>query len=107
VLHEFLEATDVLQRRASGDYSPDRHLLTLPEYRRPKPVVRGAGKTCSELFEDYVKAAKPAQSTVNRWPYVASHVQADCCPPHDRARVRCDYRAYPINSWTRVRTTDR
>jgi integrase len=30
-------------------------------------MVRGAGKTSFELFEAYVRAAKPAQSTVNRW----------------------------------------
>jgi DNA invertase Pin-like site-specific DNA recombinase len=29
VLQEFLEATDLLKRRAAGDYSPDHHLQTL------------------------------------------------------------------------------
>jgi integrase len=67
VIRQFLEATDLLQRRAAGDYAADQHLLSLPEYRRAKPVVRGAGKTSFELFEAYVRAAKPAQSTVNRW----------------------------------------
>jgi integrase len=68
LLREFLQATALLERRASGDYSSDQHLLTLPEYRpKAKPMSRGAGKTCLELFEAYVKAVKPARSTVNRW----------------------------------------
>ncbi len=67
VLWEFLTATSQLKRMAAGDYSPDLHLPTLPAYRKTEPVARGAGKTCLELFEAYIKAAKPAQSTVNRW----------------------------------------
>jgi integrase len=67
VLHEFLEAIKLLRRRASRDYSPDQHLQTLPEYRKIKPLTRLASETCLDLFGAYVKAAKPAQSTVNRW----------------------------------------
>jgi integrase len=67
VLWEFLTATSQLKRMAAGDYSPDLHVSTLPEYRKTKPVARVAGKTCLELFEAYIKAAEPAQSTVNRW----------------------------------------
>jgi integrase len=63
VLQEFLAATDLLKRRAARDHSPDPHLQTLPEYRKTKPVAHGAGKTCLELFEAYIKAAKPA----HRW----------------------------------------
>src|SRR5262249_215976 len=67
VLQEFLAATDLLKRRAARDYSPDQHLQTLPEYRKAKPVARGASMTCFELFEAYVKAVKIRPSTVNRW----------------------------------------
>jgi integrase len=67
VLQEFLVATDLLKRRAVRDHSPDPHLQTLLEYRKTKPVALGAGKTCLELFEAYINAAKPAPSTVNRW----------------------------------------
>ena len=58
-LQEFLAAIDLLKRRAARDYSPDQHLQTLPEYRKAKPVARGAVKTCFDLFEAYVKAVKP------------------------------------------------
>ena len=67
VLQEFLVATDLLKRRAARDHSADPHLQTLPEYRKTKLVALGAGKTCLELFEAYIKAANPAPSTVNRW----------------------------------------
>jgi hypothetical protein len=73
---EFLEATDLLKRRASRDYSPDQHLQTLPEYRKAQPVVRGAGKTCFELFEAYVKAVKIRPSTVNRWRTIFINIES-------------------------------
>jgi hypothetical protein len=48
VLQEFLEAAKLLKRRASGDYSPDQHLQTLPEYRRAtRAVAPRSGKTAS------------------------------------------------------------
>jgi hypothetical protein len=67
VLSEFLTATSRLNRMAAVDYSSDPHVPTLPEYCKTMPVPLGAGKTCLELFEAYIKAAKPAPSTVNRW----------------------------------------
>jgi integrase len=76
VLLEFLEATDLLKRRASRDYSPDQHLQTLPEYRKAQPVVRGAGKTCFELFEAYVKAVKIRPSMVNRWRTIFINIES-------------------------------
>jgi hypothetical protein len=76
VLSDFLAATDLLERRAKRDYGADQHLQTLPEYRKTKPVARGSSKTCLELFEAYVKAAKPAKSTINRWRVVFTTGQA-------------------------------
>jgi hypothetical protein len=67
LIDEWHTAATLLWRYAAGDYSPDQHLQTLPEYRRAKPVRRGAGKTCVELFRAYVKDVKPQRSTVNRW----------------------------------------
>jgi 6-phosphogluconolactonase/glucosamine-6-phosphate isomerase/deaminase len=64
---KFLLPTDLLKRRAARDHSPDSRLQILPEYRKTKSVALGAGKTCLELLEAYINAAKPAQSTVNRW----------------------------------------
>jgi hypothetical protein len=42
-------------------------MTPLPDYRKANPVMRAVRKTCLELFGPYVKAAKPPQSTVNRW----------------------------------------
>jgi hypothetical protein len=66
LISEFHTAVTLLRRRAAGDYSPDEHLKTLPEYRKAKPAARGAGKTCVELFRAYVEDVKPQRSTVNR-----------------------------------------
>jgi hypothetical protein len=69
VLHEFLEATQLLRRRATGDYSPDQHLQTLPEYRKaaPQSAVPRSGTTAMQLFEGYISASKLAAGSVGRW----------------------------------------
>ena len=71
VFGEFREAAGLLRRRALGNYSSDKHLQTLPAYSQPKTLkARGttrSGKTCVELFGEYVAARKPAQSTITRW----------------------------------------
>jgi hypothetical protein len=86
----------VLGRRARGDYSPDQHLPTLPEYRRkspPQPALLSSAETgngsiitasrsverirrpgqvalpgasAMQLFERHIAAAKPAAGTVRR-----------------------------------------
>jgi integrase len=67
LLGDFLAACDLLQRRAVGDFGHDGHAQTFPEYRKREPALSGLGKTCFELFGAYVKAVKPAASTVGRW----------------------------------------
>jgi hypothetical protein len=68
VLQELLEAAKLLKRRASGDYSPDQHLQTLPEYRRAtRAVAPQSVKTALQLFEGYIPAAGLAAGTVGRW----------------------------------------
>jgi hypothetical protein len=73
LLGQDIQAAILLGRRASGDYSPDQHLQTLPVYSRPK-AVNGSkainsshGQTCIGLFEAFVRAKKPAPSTVDSW----------------------------------------
>jgi integrase len=76
-LQEFLEAAKLLKRRASGDYSPDQHLQTLPEYRKAtRPVVPRSGKTAMQLFEGYIPAAGLAAGTVGRWRVVFTTLDA-------------------------------
>jgi integrase len=84
VLHEFLEATALLERRALRDYSPDQHLKTLPEYRkatppsipRPGASSRASGQTAMLLFEGYIIAKKLADGTVRRWRVVFTTLDA-------------------------------
>jgi hypothetical protein len=64
---EFLEAADLLRRRAARDYSPDQHLQTLPEYQRAKsPVVPRSGETAMQLFERYIRPCNLAEGSVGR-----------------------------------------
>ncbi len=67
LLGDFLAACDLLQRRAVGDFGHDGHAQTFPEYSKREPALSGSSKTCFELFGAYVKAVKPASSTVGRW----------------------------------------
>jgi integrase len=74
LLDEFLEATDLLQRRARGDYAPDRHLQSLPEYRKaaPQSAVLRSGKSATQLFEGYSAASNLAAGSIDRWRVVFS-----------------------------------
>jgi hypothetical protein len=65
VADELLAAFQLLQRRAKGDYSADDRSQHFPKFEPDKPPG-SAGKTCWELFEDWVAAAQPQASTVNR-----------------------------------------
>jgi integrase len=76
VLQEFLEAADLLKRRASGDYSPDQHLQTQPQYCKAKPAAPRSGKTAMQLFEGYIPAAGLAVGTVGRWRVVFTTLDA-------------------------------
>ncbi|UFX44448.1 hypothetical protein HAP47_0036580 [Bradyrhizobium sp. 41S5] len=69
-------AISLLQRRARGDYSPDATPETFP------PFVQGAtqrvtGLSCWQLFEAFVKATQPADTTVSRWRAVFLRMQED------------------------------
>jgi hypothetical protein len=44
---------NTLKRRAEGDYSPDPHLATLPEWELPKAGPAAAGPTFDELIEGW------------------------------------------------------
>jgi hypothetical protein len=82
VIDEFLQATDLLRRRAAGDYSPDQHLQTLTEYRRQSAPQSAAGgatalrygarsttlsrKTATQLFAGYSAAHNLAAETIAR-----------------------------------------
>jgi integrase len=74
LLDEFLEATDLLQRRARGDYAPDQHLQSLPEYRKaaPQSAVPRSGKSATQLFEGYSAASNLAAGSIDRWRVVFS-----------------------------------
>jgi integrase len=70
LIEEFHTAITRLERNATGDYSPDQHLHTLPEYRRkaaPQSAAPRSGKTAMHLFERYISASKLAAETVRRW----------------------------------------
>jgi hypothetical protein len=72
VLWAYPKAVKLLERRAAGDYSPDEHLRTLPEYQQPKPsgpsapIEAKGAKTAHQLFEAYIPAAKLAPETILR-----------------------------------------
>jgi integrase len=73
-------AIALLERRASGDYSPDTTPESFPPFTNSAscaggPVGRDRGLDCWTLFEDFVKATRPADSTVQRWRSVFLEMQ--------------------------------
>jgi len=85
---EFLRATELLERRARGDWGPDRHMAELAPYQPLGNAVPGtavgrpngnngstAGSsapavTAVALFEAYCADKKPKPSTIDRWRHV-------------------------------------
>jgi integrase len=66
VLDNFIQALLLLERRAEGDYEPD----DLPRQFPPYPSAqRGPdnGRSPWDLFEAWIKAIEPAQSTIESW----------------------------------------
>jgi hypothetical protein len=91
VIGEFLEATQTLQRRASGDWGPDGHEAKLAPADNSLAViqkgvsntplgkagVRGTSAlTATELFQAYVADKHPAPRTVSRWQGVFTALDA-------------------------------
>lgn len=67
VSDEFFNAAHLLERRAGGDYSPDKRLEQFPKFTEiPKPQ-KVTGLTPWALFKAYVDDARPQDATVNRW----------------------------------------
>lgn len=69
-------AITLLEHRAAGDYSPDETVQSFPAFT-DTPTRRETGLDCWQLFEAYVKAAKPADGTVTRWRAVFQQMQRD------------------------------
>jgi integrase len=69
-------ALSLLQRRAEGDYTPDKTPESFPAFVQGA-AHRVSGLSCWQLFEAYVIAVKPADSTVTRWRSVFSQMQKD------------------------------
>jgi len=71
VLSEFVQTTNLLNRKANGDYSEDQHLKMFPEYRRKAraSVAPRSGKavTAMQLFKGYIVAKQLADGSVRQW----------------------------------------
>jgi integrase len=68
-------ALSVLERRAVGDFTPDKLTETFPPYISG-PATRSEGLSCWELFEGWVNAAKRAGGSVRRARGVFLEMQA-------------------------------
>ena len=66
VLDNYEQALLRLERRAKGDYSPDELPKSFPPFQ-PKGSHPKTGPIPQELFEAWVKARKPAHSTIESW----------------------------------------
>lgn len=67
LLGEFITAVKLLERRAEGDYSPDKRLQQFPRFNEPPKPHKVTGLTPWTLFEAYVATVQPQVSTVDRW----------------------------------------
>jgi integrase len=82
VVGQFLAATEILERRARGDWGTDKHEAELAPYQplatngangsSTSPQLRHAatGTTAVALFEAYCQAKPLKPSTISRWKHV-------------------------------------
>jgi integrase len=75
VSDNLLLAISVLERRANGDYSRDDTPDSFPSFT--EGPIRATGVSCWELFEAFVNATKPADTTVSRWRAVFLEMQRE------------------------------
>lgn len=75
VSDNLLLAISVLERRAKGDYSRDDTPDSFPPFT--DGPARGTGVSCWNLFDAFVNATKPADSTVGRWRAVFLEMQRE------------------------------
>jgi integrase len=81
VLDNYIAALSLLEQRAKGDYSPDDLPKTFPGFLSNGPSA--AGLTPLELFEGWLKARSPQQSTIESWRPVFNALTRDF--PHRSA----------------------
>ncbi len=74
VLDELLNAVQLLERRAKGDYGPDTRLEQFPKFTEAPKAYKRTALTPWALFGAYVAAMGPAKSTVTRWRVVFRHL---------------------------------
>jgi integrase len=75
VSDNLLLAITLLERRANGDYSPDETPESFPAFT--EGPIRASGVSCWDLFGAFVKATKPADTTVSRWRAVFLEMQRE------------------------------
>jgi integrase len=76
VLDNYVPALLLLERRAKGDFEPDELPKSFPAFT-PGDNARATGQTPSELFELWIKAREPAQSTIESWRTVFNTLTQD------------------------------
>jgi hypothetical protein len=75
VLEEFINAVQLMEKRAGGDYSPDQRLEQFPKFTEAPKLHKVTGLSPWALFEAYVADVKPKPATVNRQRCVFLHLQ--------------------------------
>ncbi len=78
VLDNYIPALSLLERRAKGDYEPDDLPRQFPPFSASPALTADAALSPWDLFEAWVKAKQPAQSTVESWRTVFRALSRDC-----------------------------
>jgi integrase len=88
VLDNYEQALLRLERRARGDYSPDKLPKTFSQFTK-REEAKSTGPTPWELFAAWVDAKRPAQSTIESWRTVFNALTRDF-PERSAASISID-----------------
>ena len=72
IAFDYLEVLSLLRRRAEGDFGKDEYAGRFPVFVPPTKAQHGPWA----IFEAWVKARKPAASTIDRWRSVFQNLEA-------------------------------
>lgn len=89
-MHELVPAlSDLMQRRARGDFGRDPVAATLPSWEPAREGSAPVGVTLTELFDRYAAERQPAAATVKAWKRQLGHLKA-FLGHEDASRITAD-----------------
>jgi integrase len=103
VVDSYVDALNLLERRARNDYSPDDTPQTFPKFSLPQR--RGTdNQSPRKLYEAWAAARKPAPATISRWAPVFDDLEATFSGPNSQPLTEDTAQSWAVGRITAERS---